>query len=62
VTLTQSQDDADYRRIERTDRRQLDDAARVARLTKTDAWAAKFNLPVAVDGTTVLKYRVRVTY
>jgi len=30
--------------------------------TKTDAWAAKFNLPVAVDGTTVLKYRVRVTY
>ena len=30
--------------------------------TKTAAWAAQFNLPVAVDGTAVLKYRVRVTY
>ena len=30
--------------------------------TKTDAWAAQFNLPVAVDGTTTLNYRVRVTY
>ena len=30
--------------------------------TKTDAWAAAFNVPVAADGTTVLKYRVRVTY
>jgi hypothetical protein len=30
--------------------------------TKTDAWAAQFNVPVAADGTSVLRYRVRVTY
>jgi hypothetical protein len=30
--------------------------------TKTDAWAAQFNLPVAADGTATLTYRVRVTY
>jgi hypothetical protein len=30
--------------------------------TKTDAWAAQFKVPVAADGTTVVKYRVRVTY
>jgi hypothetical protein len=30
--------------------------------SKTDAWAARFNLAVPQDGTTVLKYRVRVTY
>jgi hypothetical protein len=30
--------------------------------TKTDAWAAQFNLQVPADGTTTLKYRVRVTY
>jgi hypothetical protein len=30
--------------------------------TKTDAWAAQFMLPVAGDGETVLRYRVRVTY
>jgi hypothetical protein len=30
--------------------------------TKTSAWAARFNVPVAVDGTAVLTYRVRVTY
>jgi hypothetical protein len=30
--------------------------------TKTDAWAAQFNIPVAVDGTATLTYRVRVTY
>src|ERR1044072_9779547 len=30
--------------------------------TKTDAWAARFNVPVAADGTAVIKYRVRVTY
>ncbi len=30
--------------------------------TKTDAWAAQFNLPVPADGTTTLRYRVRVTY
>ena len=30
--------------------------------TKTDAWAAQFNVPVKADGTAVLKYRVRVTY
>jgi hypothetical protein len=30
--------------------------------TKTDAWAAQFNVPVAVDGTATLNYRVRVTY
>jgi hypothetical protein len=30
--------------------------------TKTSAWAAQFNVPVAVDGTAVLKYRVRITY
>ncbi len=29
---------------------------------KTDAWAAGFTVPVASDGTAVLKYRVRVTY
>ena len=30
--------------------------------TKTEAWAARFTVPVAVDGTSVLKYRTRVTY
>ena len=30
--------------------------------TKTAAWAAGFTVPVAADGTAVLKYRVRVTY
>jgi hypothetical protein len=30
--------------------------------TKTSAWAAQFAVPVAADGTSVLKYRVRVTY
>ena len=30
--------------------------------TKTAAWAAQFAVPVASDGTAVLKYRVRVTY
>ncbi len=30
--------------------------------TKTSAWAARFAVPVAADGTSVLKYRVRVTY
>jgi hypothetical protein len=30
--------------------------------TKTEAWAAQFKVPVAADGTVVLKYRVRVTY
>jgi hypothetical protein len=30
--------------------------------TKTDAWAAQFKIAVAADGTSVLKYRVRVTY
>ena len=30
--------------------------------TKTDAWAAQFNVPVAPDGTVVLRYRVLVTY
>jgi hypothetical protein len=30
--------------------------------TKTDAWAAQFNLPVPADGATTLKYRARVTY
>jgi len=29
--------------------------------TKTDAWAAGFIVPVAVDGTALLKYRLRVT-
>jgi hypothetical protein len=30
--------------------------------TKTDAWAAQFNVPVGMDGTATLNYRVRVTY
>src|SRR5262245_47352283 len=30
--------------------------------TKTDAWAARFTVPAAPDGTSTLKYRVRVTY
>ncbi|HUR35759.1 MAG TPA: DUF4139 domain-containing protein [Vicinamibacterales bacterium] len=30
--------------------------------TKTSAWAAQFKVPVPVDGTSVLKYRVRVTF
>jgi hypothetical protein len=30
--------------------------------TKTDAWAAQFKIPVAADGTSILKYRVRVAY
>ena len=30
--------------------------------TKTDAWAAQFNVAVSADGTSTLRYRVRVTY
>jgi len=30
--------------------------------TKTDAWAAQFNVAVPADGVATLKYRVRVTY
>jgi hypothetical protein len=30
--------------------------------TKTSAWAAKFQVPVAKDGTSVLRYRVRVRW
>jgi hypothetical protein len=30
--------------------------------TKTAAWAAQFVVPVAAEGTSVLKYRARVTY
>jgi hypothetical protein len=30
--------------------------------TKSSAWSLQFKVPVAVDGTAVLKYRVRVTY
>jgi hypothetical protein len=30
--------------------------------TKTEAWAAQFTVPVASDGTSVLRYRTRVTY
>ena len=30
--------------------------------TKTAAWAARFSVPVAADGASVLKYRARVTY
>jgi hypothetical protein len=30
--------------------------------TKTDAWAARFQVPVAANGTSVLKYRVRVRW
>jgi hypothetical protein len=30
--------------------------------TKTDAWAARFDVPVAADATAVLRYRVRVSW
>jgi len=30
--------------------------------TKTDAWAAQFMVPVASEGQSVLRYRVRITY
>jgi hypothetical protein len=30
--------------------------------TKTDAWASQFEVPVAAEGSGVVKYRVRVTY
>lgn len=30
--------------------------------TKTEAWASQFIVPVVADGTSVLRYRVRVTY
>jgi hypothetical protein len=32
------------------------------KFTKTAAWAAQFNVPVDKNGTSVLKYRIRVTY
>jgi hypothetical protein len=32
------------------------------RWTKTDAWALQFNTPVASDGTSIVRYRVRITY
>jgi hypothetical protein len=30
--------------------------------TKTAAWAAQFTVPVSADGTSVLKYRVRMNW
>ena len=30
--------------------------------TKTDAWASQFEVPVAAEGSAIVKYRVRVTY
>jgi hypothetical protein len=30
--------------------------------TKTDAWAAQFMVPVTSVGTSVLRYRVRISY
>jgi hypothetical protein len=32
------------------------------KFTKTAAWAAQFTIPVDKNGTSVLKYRIRVTY
>jgi hypothetical protein len=32
------------------------------RWNKTGAWASQFTVPVAADGTSVLRYRVRVTF
>jgi hypothetical protein len=32
------------------------------KFTKTSAWAAQFQVPVEKNGTSVLKYRVRVTW
>jgi hypothetical protein len=32
------------------------------KFTKTEAWAAQFSVPVDKNGTSVLKYRIRVTY
>jgi hypothetical protein len=32
------------------------------KFTKTAAWAAQFNVPIAANATSTLKYRVRVTY
>jgi hypothetical protein len=32
------------------------------RWTKTDAWALQFNVPVAADAASVVRYRVRITY
>jgi len=32
------------------------------KFTKTAAWAAQYNVPVDKNGTSVLKYRIRVTY
>jgi hypothetical protein len=30
--------------------------------TKTEAWAARFEVPLAANGNSVLKYRVRVKW
>jgi hypothetical protein len=30
--------------------------------TKTEAWAARFDVPVPAGGTSVLRYRVRVRF
>ena len=47
------------RRRERADRRHVANDPLVHEWTKTSAWAAQFKVPVAVDGTAVLTYRVR---
>ena len=63
ITLRNHKATADVGRSERTDRRHVAHGAQLAHeSTKTAAWAAQFNVPVAADGTAVLKYRVRVTY
>ena len=45
---------------QRAHRRRLADAQLSYPATKTAAFAAQFNIPVAKDGTSVLRYRVRV--
>ena len=49
--------------VDITERKRAEEMLRSShKWTKTDAWASQFMVPVAADGTTMLNYRVRVTY
>ena len=62
IDAAQPQGRAGDRRSERADRRRLADGRASHKWTKTAAFAARFDVPVAKDGTEVLRYRVRVKW
>ncbi len=62
VTLRNRKDTSDHGGRQRADWRRLDDQTSSHRWTKTEAFAARFAVPVAAGAETKVRYRVRVTW